>query len=179
MIGKLKRFYELKIRKKSVYDLNIQRLKREGMTIGKQTQIYAVPFALEPYLVKVGEKCTIAADVICMTHDNSIIHHFPNKTDMFGKIVIGDNCFVGARSILMAGITIGSNSIVAAGSVVTKSVPENVVVGGNPAKIIETIEEYKTKTAKYAVNRAETIENPMKYFKQHDDKLVKKTNLTK
>jgi acetyltransferase-like isoleucine patch superfamily enzyme len=48
-------------------------------------------------------------------------------------------CWIGANSILLPGVTIGANSIVGAGSIVTKNVPDNVIVAGNPAKIIKTI----------------------------------------
>lgn len=56
-----------------------------------------------------------------------------------GDIIIGDDVWVGMDSIIMGGVTIGNGSVVAAGSVVTKSVPENVLVGGVPAKIIKAL----------------------------------------
>ena len=55
-------------------------------------------------------------------------------------IVISDHVFIGARSIILKGVTIGEKSIVAAGSVVTKNIPEGEVWGGNPAKFIKKIE---------------------------------------
>lgn len=58
----------------------------------------------------------------------------------FGKpVTIGDNVWLGGRSVVAPGVTIGNNVVVAAGSVVIKNVPDNVVVGGNPAKIIKEI----------------------------------------
>ena len=58
----------------------------------------------------------------------------------FGKpIIIGDNAWIGGGAIILPNITIGSNVVIAAGSVVTKDVPDNVVVGGNPAKIIKKL----------------------------------------
>ena len=58
----------------------------------------------------------------------------------FGKpIVIGDNAWIGGGAIILPNITIGNNVVIAAGSVVTKDVPDNVVVGGNPAKIIKKL----------------------------------------
>ena len=54
-------------------------------------------------------------------------------------IVIGKNVWIGANATIVPGVTIGNGSIIAAGAVVTKDVPENVVVGGVPAKIIKTV----------------------------------------
>lgn len=59
-------------------------------------------------------------------------------------IVIGKNVWIGANATVLPGVTIGANSIIAAGAVVTKDVPENVTVGGVPAKVIKTIKEEKT-----------------------------------
>jgi len=54
-------------------------------------------------------------------------------------VIIGRNVWIGASSIIMKGVTIGDNSVVAAGSIVTKSVPPNTLVAGNPAVVIRTI----------------------------------------
>ena len=73
--------------------------------------------------------------------------------DAFGKIVVEDWAYIGAYSHIMAGVTIGEGALVASGSVVTKSVPAGVVVGGNPAKIICTTEEYLERNQKYNIGR--------------------------
>lgn len=60
----------------------------------------------------------------------------------YGKpIKIGHNCWVGAGAIILPGVTIGDNVVVGAGAVVTKDVPSNVVVAGNPARVIRTLDE--------------------------------------
>ena len=71
--------------------------------------------------------------------------------DVFGKVVIGDWVYIGNNSLIMPGVTIGDHVLVAAGSIVTKSIPSNTVVGGNPARIICSLEEYKQKNLKYNV----------------------------
>lgn len=117
----------------------------------------------EPHLITIGSGTTIAGNVEFVTHDNSISKVLPNTTDLFGKITIGSNCFIGARSVIMYGVTLADNVIVAAGSVVTKSVAEsNVVVAGNPARIISTWEKFAEKSKDYAwdlsvVSRQEMI----------------------
>jgi len=66
------------------------------------------------------------------------------------------NCWVGIRAIIGKGITIGENSIVAAGSVVVEDVPDNTIVGGNPAKKIKTINpDRKMLTREYLFQRGE------------------------
>lgn len=69
--------------------------------------------------------------------------------DCFGKIVIEDWAYIGSQSLIMPGVTIGEGALVAAGSVVTKSVAPRTVVGGNPAKFICTIDEYLERNKKY------------------------------
>ncbi|MGM1299845.1 DapH/DapD/GlmU-related protein, partial [Enterobacter hormaechei] len=58
----------------------------------------------------------------------------------YGKpVTIGDNVWIGGRAIINPGVTIGDNAVIASGAVVTKDVPANAVVGGNPAKIIKML----------------------------------------
>lgn len=96
----------------------------------------------EPDLVYLHNNVNVASDVYFCTHDILHILFNNDKTlqDGFkfrtGKIELMDNTFVGAKSIIMYNVRIGPNAIVAAGSVVTKDVPEGCVVGGNPAKVI-------------------------------------------
>lgn len=72
---------------------------------------------------------------------NVVRHKYPDF-DCFGKVVIGDYVYIGTNALIMPGVTIGNNVLVAAGSVVTKSIPSGMVVAGNPAKKICTIAEY-------------------------------------
>jgi serine acetyltransferase len=60
----------------------------------------------------------------------------------YGRISILDNCVIGHRAILLPGVTIGPDSVVAAGSVVSRSVPPGVVAAGNPAKPVMTVHQY-------------------------------------
>jgi radical SAM protein with 4Fe4S-binding SPASM domain len=88
-----------------------------------------------PELIKIEDFVVIASGVKILTHDSSICNtkgYFFQK----GVVHIKRNAFIGANSIILPSITIGENSIVGAGSVVTKDVPSDTVVAGNPAKKI-------------------------------------------
>ncbi|GAK38226.1 maltose O-acetyltransferase [Bacteroides graminisolvens DSM 19988 = JCM 15093] len=68
---------------------------------------------------------------------------------MFGKVKIGDWCYIGNNALIMPGVTIGDNVLVSSGSVVTKSIPSNMVVAGNPARIICSIDDYIARNTQY------------------------------
>jgi maltose O-acetyltransferase len=91
--------------------------------------------------VRIGENCFMAPGVHIYTAAHPI-HPFERIAGPeFGKpVTIGDNCWIGGRAVINPGVTIGKNVVVASGSVVTKDVPDNVVVGGNPARILKEIE---------------------------------------
>lgn len=69
--------------------------------------------------------------------------------DCFGRVVIGDWVYIGSSALIMPGVTIGDNVLVAAGSVVTHSIPSGKVVAGNPARVICSIEDYYERNKKY------------------------------
>lgn len=105
---------------------------------------------VEPYLIKIHNNVVIAANASIIPHD--IIHMVFNSLSEnnaeireihLGCVEIMDNCFIGSHSVILEGVKIGPNAIVAAGAVVTKDVPEGCIVGGNPAKVIGSFEELK------------------------------------
>jgi maltose O-acetyltransferase len=92
--------------------------------------------------IRIGDNCFIAPGVhiYTATHPLDPIERISGKE--FGKpVTIGHNVWIGGRAVINPGIIIGNNVVIASGAVVTKDVPDNVVVGGNPAKIIKSIEE--------------------------------------
>ncbi len=121
--------------------------RKKGYSIGKNNRIYIHNFGSEPYLIKIGNHCTISTGVSFVTHDGGawIFRDEIPDLNVFGKIEIKDNCFIGLNSIILPNVTIGPNSVVGAGSVVTKDVPPNTVVAGVPAKVISSTEKYKEK----------------------------------
>ncbi|WP_423409372.1 sugar O-acetyltransferase [Heyndrickxia sp. MSNUG] len=91
--------------------------------------------------VKIGENCFMAPGVHIYTAAHPINPYERIAGPEFGKpVVIGDNCWIGGRAVINPGVKIGNNVVVASGAVVTKDVPDDVVVGGNPARIIKKIE---------------------------------------
>ena len=97
-------------------------------------------------MISIGNEVTIADDVSFVTHDNSISKVIPGSGNLFGKIKIGDKCFIGSHSVIMYGVELAPEIIVASGSVVTKSFNESkIIVGGNPARKISSWDIFKEK----------------------------------
>lgn len=86
-----------------------------------------------------------------------------------GNIEIFDNCFIGANSTIMYNVKIGPNAIVAAGSVVTKDVPEGSIVGGNPAKIIGSYKDLEKRRRYLDVYKRMGKEKILKYFWKREE----------
>jgi len=109
--------------------------RRQGVKIGNNVHINCNILTNESRLIEIHNNVTISHDVQFITHDNSISRVVSGKSNLLGKIIIGDDCFIGARSTLLYGVTLAPKVIVAAGSVVTRSFNESeIVIGGNPAK---------------------------------------------
>jgi maltose O-acetyltransferase len=89
--------------------------------------------------VRIGDNCMIGPNVGLYTSGHSIEPKDRNKSGHAIPITIGNDVWIGGSCVILPGITIGDNSIVAAGSVVTKDVPANTIVAGNPAKILKSI----------------------------------------
>lgn len=128
--------------------------RQQGVNIGENVSIIEpispVIFSSEPYLVSIGNNTTISFDVAFVTHDAAtrVIRHLPNgdpETVIYGPITVGNNCFIGCRSIILSNVTIGDNSIIGAGSLVNRDIPANSVAAGNPCKVFCTLEEYRKK----------------------------------
>lgn len=103
-------------------------------------------------LIEIGHEVVISSNVRLLTHDYSITRALraigepvPREVANVRRIQIGDNCFIGTGAILLPGTTLGSNCIVAAGSVVKGCHPDGVIIAGNPAQEIGLTSEYAYK----------------------------------
>ncbi len=121
-----------------------------GVQIGANCLISTRNWSSEPYLIKIGNNVQITGNVTFHTHGGANVarRKYPNF-DVFGKIVVEDWAYIGANSQIMPGVTIGEGALVAAGSIVTKSVKPYTVVGGNPARYICTVDEYIERNKEY------------------------------
>ena len=90
-----------------------------------------------------------------------------------GKIKIGDNVFIGANATVLPNVTIGNNSIIGANSVVTKAPPDNVVVAGNPAKIICDVDSYRNKNEVKMKSQKKLFGKEYRFTKNMNDNLKK------
>lgn len=123
-----------------------------GVKIGNHCLISTRNWSTEPYLITIGNYVQVTEDVYFFTHGGgNTVRQIDPTFDAFGKITIEDWAYIGAGSMLMPGVTIGEGSLIAAGSIVTKSVAPHTVVGGNPAKVICTIQEYYDRNKKYNI----------------------------
>ncbi|PAL19618.1 acyltransferase [Sphingopyxis sp. GW247-27LB] len=121
--------------------------KMIGVNVKGKVAIYGSSydmFSSEPFLVTLHDNVFISLGAQFICHDGGVLpfrRQFPTL-DLAAPIVVKSNCFIGAGALILKGVTIGENCVVAANAVVTKDVPDGSIVGGNPARILKTTEEY-------------------------------------
>lgn len=119
------RFFRIIVYKLKGYDIPFSTIIEGGCILDK----------LNPRGIHIGNNCLIAAGTVILSHDHcKRVEGEPLLADTY----IGNNCFVGIRSFILPGIKIGNEVIIGAMSVVTRDIPSNCIVAGNPAKIIRT-----------------------------------------
>jgi acetyltransferase-like isoleucine patch superfamily enzyme len=119
--------------------------RKLGVKVGEECRIYTADFGSEPWLISIGNHVTVTSGVKFITHDGSawLMRDDRGRRFRYAPITVGDEVFIGVNSILMPGVEVQNRCIVAAGSVVTKSVPSGSIVAGVPAHIIGSYEEYE------------------------------------
>ncbi|HET9570198.1 MAG TPA: acyltransferase [Bacteroidales bacterium] len=115
----------IKIYKLKGYDFDNSVIIERGLNLDR---IY-------PQGIHIKANTLIASKVTIMSHDHC--KRIDNQP-LLADVCIGENCFIAVGSIILPGVTIGDETIVGAGAVVTKNIPSNCIVVGNPARIIRT-----------------------------------------
>lgn len=124
--------------------------RKIGVEIGEKCSFTTCPlWGSEPYLITIGNRVRFSGEVMLITHDGGTWVFRENEkyknVVRYGGITIGNNVFIGARTIILPNVHIGDNVVVGAGSVVTKSIPSGEVWGGNPAHFISRTSDYAEK----------------------------------
>ena len=144
-------------------DLPTRYFEKRGMKIGKNFNRQSGT-RMDPshcWLISIGDDVTLANKVQILAHDDTIRVY--TGYGRIGRVEIGNRVFVGANSTILMNTKIGDDVIIAAGSVVTKDIPDNSVVAGVPAKIIGLTSEY-VQREKDRIGKVLTYDKSYSYY---------------
>lgn len=141
--------------KRCVRKGRLERALKAGMSVGLDTKFVGdVYFGTEPYLISIGSSSLITDGVKFINHDGAVsVPHIAKGeklSDVYGKwmiadrIQIGGNVFIGNNAVILYGSEVGDNVVIASGSVVKGQFPSNCVLGGVPAKILCSLDEFSS-----------------------------------
>lgn len=128
------------------YKRKIKGLIKRGLKVGKNVTIGPTAWIDHDYcfLISIGDNCTVSKGVRLIAHDATTFN-FIDKHTRIGKILIKDNCYIGENVIILPGVTIGPNVLVASGSVVNKDIPPDSCVAGVPARFYAKFSDFVNK----------------------------------
>lgn len=132
----------LKYYRRIRWELKIKELKKRGLKLGDNVVLNPSCF-IDPshcWHISIGDNTLVAAEACIYAHDGSLGRYL--EYGKIGNTTIGKRVFVGARSIILPGVTIGDDVIIGVGSVVNQDIPSNSVALGNPAKVICSLDLY-------------------------------------
>jgi acetyltransferase-like isoleucine patch superfamily enzyme len=128
----------------TINNLRIAYLRAAGLSIGKDCMIsWGAKLDVSGGRIIIGDRCTITHGCIILSHDRAKKRLDPQDKGQ-GTVRLGNDVFIGVNSVILRDVTIGDYAIVGAGSVVTKDVPAQVVVAGNPARIVKEFSSTKS-----------------------------------
>lgn len=140
-------------------------LQAQGVDVGSHTRFFGMNSVIvdtqRPWMLKIGDYCKITGGCVILCHDYSrsvLRRKYHIIIGEAKQTIIGNNVFLGVNTIVLMGSNIGNNVIVGAGSVVSGIIPDNVVIAGNPAKIVRTLDEHKT------IRKSKTLGEAVNYF---------------
>lgn len=113
----------------------------QGLSVGSNVSIWPMTYIEASGGVTIGSDVSIAHGVTVMSEEHEYGSHdrpIKDQGKRFAPVVIEDNVWIGAKAVILSGVTIHSGAVVGAGAVVTKDVPANAVVAGVPARVIKT-----------------------------------------
>ena len=147
-------------------------LRKKGIKIGENTHFYS-PWTISvdiqrPWLIEIGDNVHITAGCTILQHgyDWAVLQKlYGDILGSCGKVKIGNNVFIGVKTTILKGVTVGDNVIIGANSLVNKDLPSNGVYGGNPARFIMSIDEYYNKRKNSQINEAEELAS--EYFAKY------------
>jgi acetyltransferase-like isoleucine patch superfamily enzyme len=118
-----------------------------GVNLTGRVRFYGVNramFGSEPWLITIGDNVYVTSGVQFVTHDGGtlILRKEHPELDWTAPITIGDDVYIGMRSMILAGVTIGDRCVIGAGSIVTRDIPDNTVAAGVPARVLRSTDEY-------------------------------------
>ena len=124
---------------------DVYAIRSMGVKVGEGCRIYTRSFGSEPWLVSIGDHVTVAAGVEFITHDGSawLLRDQKGRRYRYARIMVGNRVFIGTNAIILPGVRIGNRVIVAAGSVLNRSIPDNCIVGGVPARFIRSFDDFE------------------------------------
>ena len=118
-----------------------------GVTLGEEVHFYGMPsgmFGTEPWLITIGSNVHITSGCAFITHDGGTLILRKEVPDLqwTAPITVGNDVYIGVRTLIMPGARIGNRVIIGAGSIVTRDLPDNSVAVGVPARVIKSVDEY-------------------------------------
>lgn len=157
--------------KKKLFGSQVEQFKKGGGIVGNNVHIFASFLDPKfPWLIKIGDNVTIT-DVKILCHDASTQKKF--GFTKIGKVTIGNNVFIGAKSVILPNVTIGDDVIIGAGSIVSKSIPSNSIAVGNPCKPIGNYDEYMDRQMSLMTDHNVWDNDPRKLSKYEKDVISK------
>ncbi len=153
----------------------IEVCKAKGLKADNSVIFISAPdFGSEPFLIEIGARTKITAGCRFINHDGAMytIRNLEKFSDArnFGRIKLGENCFVGNNCTFLPGSQMGDNCILGAGSVLNSSMPDNSVYAGVPAKFICTIDEYGNKALENNIIYPRELEENRAALEKHISK---------